>query len=408
MQAITPNDDQLPDVDMASPEMLRDPFVVFGRLRERSPLVRVSVPGIGSVPAATRHHEARQVLTDPRFKMDSDSVQLPGIPDEYRPYLRTMAELDDAEHTRLRRLARPVFTPRRAEALRPRVERITRELLDTLPDRGVGTAVDLCNHLTRALPVAVMCELIGIPETERPQWRERLRALSSPGDGFAEAVCGILDSVRAAVAHRRDQPGDDLVSDLMAVRGKDGDRLTDNELIGMMWQLVTGGQESPTNVLGNAIAALLTHPDQLAALRADPALMSGAVDELLRWCNPVLLTIPRRARVDVELGGVPLRAGKVVSAAIASANRDPRVFDKPDELDIHRTGEKGGHLGFGHGRHFCLGAALARTELAVALGEILHRFPGIALAVAPHELEHSTTPGVWRLASLPVTLQPAT
>src|SRR5262249_10644003 len=196
------------------------------------------------------------------------------------------------------------------------------------------------------------------------------------------------------------EPGDDLVSDLIRAQAADGDRLADTEMVTLVWHLVLAGQ-TPTNLIANAVAALLAHPAQLAALREDTRLMPRAVEELPRWCGPQLLSIPRYPREDVELGGVPLGKDEPVTAAIASANRDPRAFDDPDRLDIGRAAGPSGHLGFAHGPHFCLGASLARVEVRVALGALLRRFP--RLAAVPGEYR-APDPGTWRLVGLPVTL----
>ena len=213
----------------------------------------------------------------------------------------------------------------------------------------------------------VICELVGIPEADRPRWREYgATVVARPGPPFAAAIPGIMEGAKAAVARRRAEPGDDLISDLIRAQDEDGDRLSDTELVTLVWHLVLAGQ-TPTNLIANAVEALLTHPDQLAALRADPGLMPRAVEELIRWCGPTLLTIPRYAREDVELCGTLVPKGEPVTAAIASANRDPRAFADPDRLDLARPAGQPGHLGFAHGPHFCLGASLARVQTEVAL-----------------------------------------
>jgi cytochrome P450 len=174
------------------------------------------------------------------------------------------------------------------------------------------------------------------------------------------------------------------------------------ELVALVWLLVLAGQ-TPSNLIANSVEALLAHPGQLAELCADPGLAPGAVDELIRWCSPQLLTIPRLAARDVELAGVPIATGAMVTTVIPAVNRDPRVFTDPDTLDITRAGAAG-HLGFAHGPHFCLGASLARVETQVALTALLRRAPGLALAVPREELRRAPDGGTWRLAALPVTL----
>jgi cytochrome P450 len=210
----------------------------------------------------------------------------------------------------------------------------------------------------------VICELVGIPEPDRPRWRDYGATIAAvAGKEFAEAIPGIMAGGKAAIARRRDEPGDDLISDLIRVRDEDGDRLSDTELVTLVWHVVLAGQ-TPTNLIANAVVALLTHPEQLAEFRADSRIRSRAVEELIRWCGPTLLAIPRYAREDVELHGTVIQKVEPVTAAIAAANRDPRAFAEPelDQLDLGA-----GHLGFGHGPHFCLGASLARVQTEAAL-----------------------------------------
>ncbi len=261
--------------------------------------------------------------------------------------------------------------------------------------------MDLLRHFARPLPMEVICELVGIPDADRPRWREYGAAVAAGiGLNFAAAVPGIIEGAKAAVARRRAEPADDLLSDLIRAQAEDGDRLSDTEMVTLVWQLVLAGQ-TPTNLVANAVDALLAHPGQLAALRAGPGRMPGGVQELIRWCGPQLLAIPRYAQEDVELHGVLIRTGEPVVAAIVSANRDPRAFPDPDRLDLARA-PGAAHLGFAHGPHFCLGASLARVETEVALAGLLHRFPDLGCAGA--DAARVPDGGTWRLASLPVRL----
>jgi cytochrome P450 len=320
--------------------------------------------------------------------------------------MRTMQEMDGPEHARLRSLVSPAFSARRAAAFRPRIEAIADSLLDDLVDHAEGGEVDLLQHFARLLPIDVINELVGIPVTDRPRWREYGAAVAAGwGQQFGEAIPAIMEGARAAVAHRRIEPGDDLIAELVRTQGEDGDRLSDTETITLVWHLVLAGQ-TPTNLIANAVEALLCHPDQMAALRDDTSLMPRAVEELMRWCGPQLLSIPRYAREDVEIGGVLVGKGEPVTAAIVSANRDPRAFADPERLDIRRAAGPSAHLGFAHGPHFCLGASLARVQTATALTALLRRFPDLALAVSPDEVERAPDGGTWRVRSLPVILSP--
>jgi cytochrome P450 len=380
----------VPEIHLSDIEVVRDPFTAYGRARERAPLARILAPGLGPMWVLTRHEGARAMLADPRFELSADSYQRPDVPEDCLPYMRTMQEMNGPEHARLRGLVAPAFTARRAAEFRPRIEAVVETLLGTLS----GGTVDLVPSFARPLPIEVICELVGIPVPGHPRWREYGAAVAAgSGPGFVAAIPGIMAGAKAAVAHRRAEPGDDLLSDLIA-----SDGLDDTELVTLVWHLVLAGQ-TPANLIANAVETLLAHPAQLAALRAAPGLMPGAVEELLRWCGPQLLSIPRYAREDTELYGTPIRKGEPVTAALAAANRDPRVFTDPDRFDILRP--PAGQLGFAHGPHFCLGAAPARVQTEIALTALLRRSPDLAPAGTA---QRALDPGTWRLDSLPVTL----
>jgi cytochrome P450 len=401
---VTDDTSGVPVIDLTDPAVLRDPFTAHGRARERSPLARMVGPGFPPMWIVTRYEEVREVLSDPRIGPGPTSYPPLAVPEHCAPYLRTMQEMDGPEHTRLRGLVSPAFSARRAAEFRPRIEPLVDALLDDLPDHAENGVVDLLVHLARPLPTDVICELVGVPAADRPRWREYGTAVVSGfGARFVEAVPGIVDGARTAVLRRRTEPGDDVLSALVRAGGPAEDGLADAELITLVWHLVLAGQ-TPTNLIANGVEALLSHPEQLAALRADPGLVPGAVEELIRWCGPQLLAIPRYAREDVEIGGVLVREGEPVVAALASANRDPRVFADPDRLDVTRVPRAPGHVGFAHGPHFCLGAPLARVQTEVVLTALLRRFPDLALAVDPRDVVRAPDPGTWRLAALPVTL----
>ncbi|GAA5036194.1 cytochrome P450 family protein [Actinopolymorpha pittospori] len=405
MTSVSQGRSDVPEIDLTDSEVLRDPFAAYGAIRERSPLARLVIPGLGPVWVVMRYDDARAMLGDSRLEITSGSfTPPPGIPEDCLPYLRTMSDASPPEHLRLRRLVAPAFSPRRAADFRPRIEPIVERLLDDLTEDAKDGPIDLLERFARPLPMEVICELVGIPLADRPRWREYGATVAAGmGEGFSVALPGIVAGAKAAIARRHDTPGDDVVSDLVRVRAEDGDRLSDREMVSLVWHLVLAGQ-TPTNLIANAVGTLLTHPEQLALLRADPTLMPRAVEELIRWCGPVLLSIPRYAREDVSIQGTPIRTGEPVTAAIASANRDPRTFDDPDRLDLTRAGGPPGHLGFAHGPHFCLGAPLARIQTEVAIAALLRRYPDLTLALAPGELRHVPDPGTWRLPSLPVTL----
>jgi cytochrome P450 len=388
-----------PEIDLTDLKVLTDPFTAYDRAREVSAVAKLVIPGFGPFWALTRYAEARAMLSDPRFEITSGSfLRPPGVPEHCLEYLRTMAEQDGPEHLRLRRLVAPAFTPKRAAQLRPRLVAITERVLDELPAHAEDGVVDLIPHFARPLPIDVICELVGIPDADRPRWRNYGAAVAGgAGPDFAAAIPAIIEGAKAVVARSRAEPGDDLIGDL--VRAQDHDRLTDTELVTLVWHLVLAGQ-TPVNLIANAVEALLRHPAQLAALRADPGSWPGAVEELMRFCSPQLLTTPRFAREDVELGGEVIRRGERVTAAMVAADRDPRAFADAGRLDVTRSGPP--QLGFSHGPHFCLGASIARVETEVALSALFARFPDLALATA--DVPRAPDGGTWRPAELLLTL----
>ncbi|MFC9256850.1 cytochrome P450 family protein [Amycolatopsis thailandensis] len=390
----------VPEIQLTDPEVLRDPFTAYSPARERSPIAKLVAPGF-SAWAVLRHEEARKMLSDPRFALSPGSYPPMDIPEHCRPYMRSMQTVEGPEHLRLRRLVSPAFTPRKAVALRPGIERLVDDLLDGFTGQD---EIDLVTAFARPLPMDVICALVGIPEADRPRWRE-YGAMVAAGDGagLAKAVPGIVEDSLTAIADRKVDAGDDVVSQLLLIQAEDGDRLSETELVSLVWQLVLGGQV-PGLLIANAVEVLLSHPAQLAELREDPALMPGAVEELMRWCSPQLLTVPRLTTTDVRIGDVTIPEGEPVTVAIAAANRDPRAFGDPDVFDIRRAAGPAWHLAFAHGPHFCLGASLARVQTEVALTALLRRFPDLALADGPARIPD---PGTWRLNALPVKLRAA-
>ncbi|EWM17326.1 cytochrome P450 107B1 [Kutzneria sp. 744] len=373
-------------LDPADPAVMLDPVATYAAARADSPVATMEVPGLGTLWIVTRHEHARMVLTDPRFRLSRASYAMrpQGLPDT-----PNLGEIDGPDHTRLRKFAAPAFTARRAAEFRPRIERTVHELLD-----GLKPPADLLRDFAHPMPIEVICDVVGIAEAERPMWRRvGVAVVSGQGQAFQEAIPEVIAGAKAAVARRRAEPGDDLLTDLTRSEA------SDDELVVLVWHLVLAGQV-PGNLIANAVEALLRHPGQMALLKENPELMPRAVEELLRWCTPQLLTVPRFTTEDVEIGGVPIPKGEQVTVSMLSVNRDPAVFPDPDRLDVTRTPGSFGHLAFAHGAHFCLGAALARIETEVALTALINRFPGLRLDGDP---VRTPDPGNWRLADLGVT-----
>ncbi len=384
----------------------QDPAGFFARLRESRPVAPVPMPGYGRVWMVTRYADVRAVLTDPRLARDVRRWPGGG---RTRPSERTgindhMLHSDPPDHTRLRRLVQKPFAARRA-ALRPRAEEIATGLLDELAARD-GHVIDLLGRYARPLPIAVICELLGVPVADREWIRDTVYGYDEPAEHerVERALAAYFTELTAA---KRAEPGDDLVSALVLARddpsaGAAGDTLTGGELLGTVFLLVMAGFDTTVNLIASGILALLTHPGELARLRADPSLLPAAVEELLRFTSPVNHANDRFTTEDVSIGGVTIPAGEWVMPAISSADWDPAQFPGADRLDLSR--DTSGHVAFGHGVHHCLGAPLARMEAEVALGALLARLPGLSLAVPAAELRWRPVSLMNGLESLPVRL----
>ncbi|MFD8144392.1 cytochrome P450, partial [Streptomyces sp. NPDC059708] len=280
-----------------------------------------------------------------------------------------------------------VFTARRVVAMRPRVQQVTDELLDAMAARPERSA-DLIRDLAFPLPMTVICELLGVPDLDRERFREWSNDVVAPKPGTLDNTAHRQLSAYLVdlVAAKAESPGDDLLSALIRTRAEDGDQLSPDELIGMAFLLLVAGHETTVNLISNGVRALLAHPEQLADLRADyDGLLGGAVEEMLRYDGPVQNSTYRYTAEDVEIGGVVIPAGQAVLVSLAGADRDPGRFPDADVFDIRRP--SGGHLAFGHGLHFCIGAPLARMEGRIAVRGLLERFPDLAPDPAGGPLE---------------------
>jgi cytochrome P450 len=399
--------------DLYSDAFRADTYATFARMREHDPVI--CQPGIdGETPIwwVTRYDHAEAVLLDDeRFVRDLRLAISPellaefeaGLPDAIKFVDSHMLNRDGDDHRRLRRLVSKAFTPRMIELLRPRIQEIADRLIDPVLSGG---AMELVSEFAFPLPITVIAELLGVPPADRDRFREWSNEIVSPALGAAELERFGAKMVEfAAYLHelfeeRRREPGEDLVSALVAVEDG-GDTLSEQELSSMVAILIVAGHETTVSLIGNATLALLTHPEQRAALERDPSLLPRAVEELIRYDGPVERTLNRWAAVDVELGGQTIRRGENVIVVLGSADRDPERFEAPDELDLASEREAR-HLGFGRGRHFCLGAPLARLEAEIALGTLLRRLPSLRLAVAEDELCWRPVPLFRSLVALPV------
>jgi len=385
----------------------QDPAGFFASLRESRPVAPVPLPDRGRAWFITRYADVWAALADPRLA--NDVHRWPGgarqRPSEAAGGVHAhLLNNDPPVHTRLRRLVYKAFTPRRVARLRPRAEEIAAGLLDKM--EAAGGVTDLLDAYACPFPGAVLCELLGVPEADRGRISATVAAYDKPGE--ADRVTRELAVyLTELIAAKRADPGDDLLSALALVRDDvsedgSGDGLTDTEARSLAFQIIMGGFGTTVNLIGNGTLALLTHPEELARLRADPSLLPAAVEELLRFTNPLNHATDRFTTQDMTVGDVVIPAGEWVFMAISSANRDPDRFPDPDRLDLSR--DTSGHLAFGHGIHYCLGASLARVEAEVALGALFTRFPGLSLAVPPEELRWRPVSLMNGLESLPVRL----
>ncbi|MEU7498005.1 cytochrome P450 [Streptomyces griseofuscus] len=351
----------------------------YERARETPGLLRVRMPYGEPAWLATRYADARLVLGDQRFSralsLDHDE---PRASEGRRD--SGILSMDPPDHTRLRSLVAKAFTVRQVEKLRPQVRELTASLLDAM--EAASPPVDLVDRYALPIPVAVICRLLGVPERDRPQFRVWSDAALSTSSLTAAEFDRNREELRAYMAeliaaHRAD-PRDDLMTALIEARDH-GDRLSELELVDLCVGILVAGHETTATQIPNFVLTLLDHPQALAQLRADPALITQAIEELLRF-------VPlgsgagqaRYAKEDVEVGGTLVRTGEPVLVAIGAANRDALRFTEAGALDLTRGGNA--HLGFGHGVHHCLGAPLARLELQEAIGALVTRFPGLRLA----------------------------
>ncbi|MFF4548331.1 cytochrome P450 [Streptomyces sp. NPDC001435] len=401
--------------ERCTPEFRRDPHSVYAHLRDTAPVCPMRPPHGNETYLITRYEDARAALSDPRLSKD-----MYGAMDAYRRIFGdssvalddNMLNSDAPKHTRLRRLVNSAFTPRRVEALRPKIQEIVGSLLDECPAKK---PFDLLPAFAFPLPIIVICDLLGVP----PQERSRMQNLSSTvaQSGFDEEAKRAQQKAEEdlhayfteLIAAKRSRPGDDLLSALIAARDDDGG-LTESELVSTAFLLMFAGHKTTAYLIGNSVHHLLSHPDQLRAVRENPDLIRAAVEELVRYDGSVETATFRYATEDVEYGETRIPKGALVQIALISANRDPLKFDAPDRLDVMRPGNaQDAHLGFGHGSHYCLGAPLARLETQLALTILFDRFPGMRPAEPRGEARWLEVPfpAFRGLAELPVVLEPA-
>ncbi|WP_432835287.1 cytochrome P450 family protein [Dactylosporangium sp. CA-092794] len=379
--------------------LLADPHGFSATLRASGPAHRLTLPDGSPVWLLTRYADVRAALADPRLSLDKRNSAGGWAGFSLPPRLdANLLNMDAPDHTRIRRLVAPVFTPRRVEALRPRIERTANDLLDRLA--AADTDADLVSGYATPLSIATICDVLGLPDADVDQMRAWTNTLMSPPPDDPKAparavmaierfLVDLIHRKRAEISRKgaerssgeagraSGEAGDDLLTAMITARDAD-DRLSEEELTSLAFLTLFAGYENSINLIGNCVLALLRHPHLLDDVRDDAGLRRAAIDETLRHEPAAQLSIRRFAREDLAYGPVTIPKGATVLLSLAAANRDPSVVDDPDAFRLRRPSAP--HLGLGHGPHHCLGAALAILETDVAVGELLRRHPRLTLA----------------------------
>jgi cytochrome P450 len=373
----------------------------YAYVREHEPLCRVRLAFGEDAWLVTRHQDVRAVYVDPRFSRAAGvGRDEPRVSEYIAP--RGMMDMDPPHLTRLRKLVTEAFAPRRVEGLQARALTVASELADRIVEKGPVT--DLVADFGDQLPLVMICEMLGVPMQDREEFQKLSNAFISgiwmDGDQRAAYIAELMEYFAGLVRQRRAAPADDLLSALVVARDEQG-RLNEEELLFLAAGLHGAGFETTTTQIPNFVYTLLGHPDQLSLLLSRRELIPSAVEEMMRFVSLFAgPPIPRWALEDVELSGGTVPAGSAVLASVAAANYDPHVFPEPERLDVTR--QPNPHMGFGYGIHHCLGAQLARMQLAVALGVLLDRLPGLELAVPDEDLRWRTDSALRGLVALPV------
>jgi len=424
-------------LDRADPEFLAKSAEIYREMRAHGPIVRArhypfprdqaeqqsAMKGqrpIADVLVVNQYHETAAALLDERLASDPSARLTPEqratqspMPDQFRPILHSLIMLDPPDHTRLRKLVQPSFNMRALEALKPRIQRIADDLIDNAEreaaKRGESAPerhVDLIHAFAYPLPVKVISDMLGIPEEDRETVQELAQLRIDTRDPAAMAktnkmIVALSEYLGDLFERKRRTPTDDMISQMVHAQ-EDGDKLDEKELLSMVILLYLAGHVTTVNLIGSGVAALLTHPEQLARFKADPGLVRAVVEETLRYWGPVeYLGSTRTAKEDMEISGVSIPKGAQVLIGLGAANRDPAQFEHPDTYDNSRADVQR-HLAFGKGIHLCLGAPLARIEGQIAFETLFRRWPDLRLEVAADKLRWGGAAGLRGFRELPV------
>lgn len=395
-------------ITVGSADFNADQYRYYAWMRRNFPVYRGRLalrPPDRDVYFISRHQDCVAVIADPRIRRVVAGAEHLPLPDAIRMLTTgTMVYQDDPVHLRLRKLVSRPFTPRAIARLGNRVQAVTARVLDRLTP---GQRIDLHDDYALPITTTVIGEMVGIPALDRSACYDYIDSLfemmlTGGSEEAAQRMDEFVDYLRNLVQLRRADPGDDIITGLIQA-GEDGDRLSDDEIIAMVFLLVTGDYQTTPNAITNGMAALLTHPEQLNLLQDRPELIGSAVEEVLRYTGTVGSTEATTfAAEDITMHGVTIPRGAMVVPLLTSANRDPAEFDDPDRFDITRNPNN--HLAFSRGSHFCLGAHLARMEARITIAALITHFPDLALAIAPQELRLEPIPLLNRYAELPIVL----
>jgi len=382
----------LAPIDVTDAAFKANPFPFYARLRAEAPVFPVTLPTKQRAWLVTRYDDALGVLTDERFAKDrlnamspAQLKKAPWLPPLFKPLERNLLGVDAPDHTRLRARVHKAFTPRRIAEMRDQIQTVTDELLDAAAPRG---GMDLIADFALPLPLTMIGRILGVPDADHDKFHRWTRAFVAAGTHrnpvvLVPTLLRFMGYLKKLIRERRAHPADDLITAL--VEAQEGrDHLSDDEVLAMLFLLLSAGHETTVNLIGSGVLALLEHPDQLALLRHDPAHGKTAIEELLRFVCPAEMATERYAREAITIAGTTIPRGELTLAVIASANRDAAHFDHPDALDLTRTPNK--HLAFGHGAHYCIGAPLARLEGQIALTTLVQRMPHLRLGIAPEQV----------------------
>ncbi|WP_214482193.1 cytochrome P450 [Bacillus sp. SM2101] len=400
--------------NLYSKEYQLNPYPTLSYFREHDPIHEFMFKyGKREVRSwlVTRYDDILTLFKDERITkniqnlMSKEEIKQKSKIKEIDYIINNMLSKDPPDHTRLRSLVHKVFTPRMIERLRTRIEDISENLLDNLE---LNSDVELMEDYAVPLPIIIISEMMGIPVEDRNKFRKWSNAITDVSNGTEEieklnsSIQEFVNYLEKIIEERKKSPKDDVISGLVMAK-EEGEKLSKNELLSMLFLLIVAGHETTVNLIGNGMLALLQNPEQLAKLREHPENMKTAIEELLRYTNPVELATSRYALEDFIFQGKEIKKGDMIFLGLAAANRDPKYFNDPEKLDITRKENK--HLAFGHGIHFCLGAPLARLEANIAINALINRFPNIKLNVSEEDIQWRHSEILRGLVQLPIKLQ---